>query len=339
MTAFPTLRLAGAAGLLLAATLPAMAATTYPLTLENCGVQLRFEHAPDSAVTIGQSATETMYALGLGDKVKGTSVWFTDVLPQYRALNDGIERMADNDPSFESVVAKKPGLVAAQYEWHVGPQGLVGTREQFADLGIPTYIMAADCAGKDNSKGSDGTRAAMFSMDGVYQGVQDLARIFDHPEAGEELVAKLRQREQAAIDKAGALGVRDVPALFWFSSADLQGDPYVAGRKGPPGYMMAALGLRNVIESDEEWPTVGWETIARANPAIIVVAKMSRRRFDADDVDKKLEFLKTDPVASQIDAVRNNRIVVLDAHSMDPSIRNITAIEELAQALDGFDLK
>ena len=36
-----------------------------------------------------------------------------------------------------------------------------------------------------------------------------------------------------------------------------------------------------------------------------------------------LEFLKTDPVASQMDAVKNGRIVVLDAHSMDPSIRNV----------------
>ena len=72
---------------------------------------------------------------------------------------------------------------------------------------------------------------------------------------------------------------------------------------------------------------------------MIVVAEMDRRRFEADDVEKKLEFLRTDPVARQMDAVKNNRIVILNAHSMDPSIRNVTALETLAGALPKFDLQ
>ena len=320
------------------AALPAFA-TDYPLTLPNCGMDVTFDKAPDSAVAVGQAATEILYSLGLGDKVTGTSVWFTSVLPEFEALNAGIERLADNDPSFESVVAKRPGIVAVQYEWHIGPQGLVATRDQFRDLGIPTYILPADCAGKDNTKGSDGTRTAMFSTEGIYQGVTELARIFDVEDRGTALVADLQARQQAAVDKARALDLQDASAVFWFSSAEMDVDPYVAGRKGPPGWMMQQLGLKNVIQSDEEWPTVSWETIARANPSVIVVARMDRRRFEADDVEKKLAFLKSDPVASQMDAVKNDRIVVLDGHSMDPSIRNIAALETLADALAGFDGK
>ena len=45
---------------------------------------------------------------------------------------------------------------------HVGPQGIVATREQFSDLGIPTYILPSDCVGKDNTAGSDGTRTALY---------------------------------------------------------------------------------------------------------------------------------------------------------------------------------
>ena len=67
-------------------------------------------------MTVGQSATEILYSLGLAPKVSGTSVWFNPVLPAFAEVNAGIERLADNDPSFESVVAKKPGLVAVQYE-------------------------------------------------------------------------------------------------------------------------------------------------------------------------------------------------------------------------------
>src|SRR3546814_11543132 len=81
-------------------------------------------------------------------------------------------------------------------------------------------------------------------------------------------------------------------AVFWFSSADMEIDPYVAGRKGAPGYIMDKLGIDNVIQSDEEWPTVGWESIAKSDPTVIVIAEMDRRRFPADAVEKKLEFLK-----------------------------------------------
>lgn len=319
--------------------LPALAETQYPLSLKNCGVHLTFDKAPESAVTVGQAATEILYSLGLGDKVLGTSVWFTEALPEFAELNAGIERLADNDPSFESVVAKKPGLVAVQYEWHVGPQGIVATREQFSDVGIPTYILPADCWKKDNTAGSDGTRLAMFEMESIYAGVTELSQIFDVPAKGDELVANLKAREAAAIEKAKALDMQEASAVFWFSSAEMDVDPYVAGRMGPPGFIMEKLGLRNVVESDEEWPTVSWEAIARANPSVIVVARMDRRRFEADDVEKKLEFLNTDPVASQMDAVKNGRIVILDAHSMDPSIRNVAALETLAEALPAFGLK
>ena len=318
---------------------PADAQTHYPLSLKNCGVDLRFEHAPDSAVTVGQAATEVLYSLGLADRVRGTSVWFTEVLPEFKEANAKVERLADNDPSFESVVGKRPGLVAAQYEWHVGPQGIVATREQFADIGVPSYILPSDCWQKDNTSGSDGTRTAMFEMASVYAGITELAQIFDVPEAGEALVTDLKAREAAAVEKAKTLDLHDASAVFWFSSAELDVDPYVAGRKGPPGYMMEHLGLRNVVESDEEWPTVSWETIARANPSIIVIARMDRRRFEADDYRKKLAFLKSDPVTSQMDAVKNNRIVILDAHAMDPSIRNVTALETLVDALPAFGLK
>ena len=102
--------------------------------------------------------------------------------------------------------------------------------------------------------------------------------------------------------------------------------------------MMETLGLRNVVQSDEEWPVVGWETLAKADPSVIVIAKMDRRRFEADDYEKKIAFLKSDPVASQMTAVKENRIVVMDAHTMDPSIRSVSGLEQLGQALQAFGL-
>ncbi|MGY2462773.1 ABC transporter substrate-binding protein [Vreelandella sulfidaeris] len=309
-------------------------ATDYPLSLTNCGMEIDIAVAPERTVTVGQSATEILYSLGLTDRVNGTSVWFNPVLTPFAEANEEIERIADDDPSFEAVVNKRPDLVAVQYEWHVGPTGSVASRDQFHELGINTYIMPADCDTKDNSTGGDGTRTAAFSTDSIYKGITELAEIYDVQDAGEALVAELNDREQRAIELANSLELtEDLSAAFWFSSTDLGVSPFVAGRLGAPGYMMEKLGIRNVIESDEEWPTIGWESIARADPDVLVIARMDRRRFPADDIEAKREYLRSDPVTREMSAVKNNRIVEMDAHAMSATMRTIYGLESLAEAL------
>ncbi len=332
MTSLARSALLGALALVLSSGVAIAAPTQYPLELKNCGRALTFEKAPARAVSIGQSTTEILYLLGLSEKVAGTALWVAPVLPGFEEVNAKVKRLADNDPSFESVVAERPDLVTTQFEWQVGPQGVVATPEQFNELGIPVYTSPADCQGKDNSSGGDGTRTARFTMDLVYEEIGDLARIFDVQDRGAELVAQLKAREAAAKVKIAGHKT-DASAVFWFSSAELDIDPYVAGQSGAPGYIMSVLGVKNVIDSQEEWPTVGWETIARANPTVIVAGKMDRRRFPADDIAVKLQFLKTDPVTSLMPAVKEGRIVELDAQAMNPTIRTIDGIEVLAEAL------
>ena len=312
--------------------------TQYPLTLENCGSTLTFQQAPARSVTIGQAATEMLYALGVGDKVVGTSLWFNNVLPPFKALNDNIERLANNEPSFESVIAKRPQLVAAELEWVVGPQGVVGTREQFHELKIATYLLPSDCEGKDNRVGADGTRLEPFRVDTIYKSIRQLAEIFDVQDRGQQLNDELKARLAKSVATVQSKGLKQASALVWFSSAEMASDPYVAGHKGVPEFMLQTLGLRNVVQSDEEWPAVGWETIAKANPTVLVIARMDRRRYPADDHEQKLAFLRSDPVTRNMDAVKHNRIIILDAMALQASVRTFEGLEQLATAIYGFDL-
>ncbi|MGN0933594.1 ABC transporter substrate-binding protein [Falsigemmobacter intermedius] len=308
-------------------------ATEYPLTIENCGFPQVFEAAPKNVVSIGQQGTEILYALDLGDRLSGTALWFTEILPEYKAQNDKVERIADNMPGFEAVIAKRPELAFTQYEWMIGAQGVVGTRPQFHDLGVKTYIMPTDCDGKDNLVGSDGTRTEAFSIESLYKTITELGQIFDRQQAALELVDQLKSREAAAVAKAAELKADQMTAAVWFSSAEMELDPYMAGRSGAAGDMIRAIGLTNVVTSDEEWPTVGWETIAKANPTWLILAEMDRRRFPADDVEKKLEFLKSDPVASQLEAVKSGRIIVINSQEMEASLRRVTGIEKIVTAI------
>lgn len=169
-------------------------------------------------------------------------------------------------------------------------------------------------------------------MDQVYQEIDELAQIFNVQDRGAKVVADLKAREDAARNKIASADGK-LSAVVWFSSAELDIDPYVAGKNGAPAYILKTLGINNIIDSEEEWPTVGWETIAKANPTIIVAGTMDRRRFPADDVAVKREFLKTDPVASLMPAVKDGHVFDMDAQAMNPTIRTIEGIETLADAI------
>ncbi|MBB6484700.1 ABC transporter substrate-binding protein [Rhizobium lusitanum] len=315
-----------------------LAATQYPLTLANCGQQVTFQKAPAKLVSIGQGMTEILLSLGLADKIAGTAVWVGPVLPQYAEANGKIPRLADNDPSFESVVGKEPDLVAAEFEWHVGAQGSVGKRDQFSKLGINTYVAPTDCAAKVNTDGGDGVRKELFTMDLVYQEINELAQIFDVKDRGDALIADLKKREADAAASIAGAKAKDLPIVFWFSSKEVSGDAYIAGKNSAPAYILKTLGAKNVVTTEEEWPLVGWETITQANPAVIVIATMDRRRYAADDPKVKLAFLEKDPVTSQLDAVKNKHFVMMDAQSMNPTIRTIDGIEILAKGIKSFGL-
>ncbi|MGO7170922.1 ABC transporter substrate-binding protein [Rhizobium leguminosarum] len=317
---------------------PSLATTRYPLTITNCGQQVTFEKAPSKIVSIGQGMTEVLFSLGLADKIAGTAVWVGPVLPQYAEANSKIKRLADNDPSFESVVGQEPDLVTAEFEWHVGAQGSVGKREQFKDLGINTYLAPADCVAKVNTDGGDGVRKELFTMELIYREIAELSEIFDVKERGDTLISELKKREADAVASISGASGKNLPVVFWFSSKEVNGDAFIAGKNSAPAYILKTIGAKNVVTTEEEWPLVGWETIAQANPAVIVLATMDRRRYAADDPKVKVDFLKNDPVTKELDAVKNKHFVMMDAQSMNPTIRTIDGIETLANGIKSFGL-
>ncbi|MBY5820745.1 ABC transporter substrate-binding protein [Rhizobium leguminosarum] len=317
---------------------PSLAATRYPLTITNCGQQVTFEKAPSKVVSIGQGMTEVLFSLGLADKIAGTGVWVGPVLPQYAEANSKIKRLADNDPSFESVVGQEPDLVTAEFEWHVGAQGSVGKREQFKDLGVNTYLAPADCVAKVNTDGGDGVRGELFTMELIYREIAELSEIFDVKERGDALISELKKREADAVASISGASGEKLSVVFWFSSKEVNGDAFIAGKNSAPAYILKTIGAKNVVTTEEEWPLVGWETIAQANPAVIVLATMDRRRYAADDPKVKVDFLENDPVTKELDAVKNKHFVMMDAQSMNPTIRTIDGIETLANGIKSFGL-
>ncbi|MFE3542843.1 ABC transporter substrate-binding protein [Nocardia sp. NPDC059177] len=301
-------------------------ATSYPFTLDNCGVEVTFERAPSRAVSLYQASTEILLSLGLADRMVGTSTWFDPVLPGLAAGNAEVPRLADNDPSLETVLATEPDLVTSASA-HTFTPAVVAERARFAQLGIPTYQSPSVCAGAE-VEGETVTRTEPLAIDTLFQEIGELARIFDVQERGAQLVDELKGRLAAATTAP----VEPTPTVaFWFSGIKA---PYMAGCCSAPGMYARAVGARNVFaEQREDWPEINWEAVVAADPDVLVLADLSRQRVDGDALATKIAFLESNPATSRMRAVQDKRYVVMTGSELDPGIREIDAIEKLAAGL------
>ncbi|MBM9464987.1 ABC transporter substrate-binding protein [Aeromicrobium sp. YIM 150415] len=298
----------------------------YPVTLENCGREVTVEAPPERAVSLNQGSTEILLSLGLADRMAGTATWTDPVREGLEEENDKVERLADNAPSYERVLEAEPDIVTASFLGTLG-EGGVTTPEALAELGVPSYLSPAEC-GKDDATSEDGSRDSTLEIDTVYQEVTDLAEIFGVQDEGEELVADLRSRMETAASEAPE---DEVSVLFWFANSE---SPYMAGCCGAPGIISRTLGLDNVFDdSQEEWPQINWETVATRDPDVIVIGDLTRKSQTAETAEAKIDFLKNHPVASEMTAVREDRFISLTGAAMNPSIRTVDGVEQVAAGL------
>ncbi|THV24016.1 ABC transporter substrate-binding protein [Peteryoungia ipomoeae] len=332
MIKFPSALLAvGVAACSFVAT-SAAAATQYPLTIKNCGIDVTFAKAPERAIGLGQNSAEILLMLGLEGKMAGTAFWPSKVLPELAEANEKVKLLTVEFPTFESMLAENPDFVAAALPSLIGPDSKVAKREDFTKLDIPTYLSPSTCLAKKDDTDLYGARDKLWSMDILYQEIDELAQIFDVADRGQTLIADLKAREAALRASVPASGEK-LSYVFWFSSPSPSADAYLGGKNGASGYIADVLGGVNAIDTEAEWPALGWESIIASNPSVIVVASLDRNRWELDKPEAKIAFLTSDPATSQMPAVKNNAIVVMDGQAMNPTIRTIFGAEQVAEQL------
>ncbi|WP_080796457.1 ABC transporter substrate-binding protein [Corynebacterium pacaense] len=308
----------------------AQPAGNYPVTVDSCGNSVVVDRAPERAVALNQGITEILLSMGLGDRVVGTATWTDPVLPELEKANETIPRLADNDASLETVLATEPDLVAASFASTLS-DGASGSFDSYARVGVPAYIAHSDCV-KSRLGNDDGERGEKLGMDDIYRDIEDLGLLFDAPTAAQDLVNGLDARMTAVRAEGEPL-----TAAFWFANSE---SPYMAGGYGAPQIIADQLNLDNVFaDRTEEWPQINWEAVAQADPDVLVLGDLTRKSQTAETGDAKVEFLKNHPVASQMSAVRNNRIIYVAGADMNPSIRTVDGAEKVAAGLRELGLR
>jgi iron complex transport system substrate-binding protein len=295
-------------------------AAGFPVTVENCGRDVEVDAPPGRIVSINQPATELLLSLGLADRMAGYGVSDHDFLPGLEAEAARTTALDAEFPGFEAMLSLEPDLVYATFSYAFTGEG-VAPRSQFDEVGVPTYLSPSECGGETAPQDEP------LTLDDLYAEIGDVARLTGTEERGDALVADLRQRARAvSVD----LDADDVTLGWWYASTK---SPFMAGCCGAPGLMTRAVGATNAFgDSDRLWPETSWEAILDADPTVLVLADLERGG-DGDSAEAKIRFLESDPVARQLTAVKEQRYVVLGGTTMDPSIRNVDGIEQLADGL------
>ncbi len=301
--------------------------TEYPLVVDNCGQELTFDAVPERVVSLDQGSTEILLSLGLGDRVVGTASWTDPVLPELAEANESVPRLADNAPSYEAVLGADPDLVTASFGRHFN-QGGVTERARFDETGIASYLSPTDCEDGVSINGG-GTRTVPLTVDSLYEEIRELATIFDVSARGEELVAQLQERADAATAR---IEQSDLTMAFWFADTK---SPYVAGGLGSANLLATTVGASNVFaDLDDDWSAVGWETVVERDPEVFVLGDLQRNRFPGDLLEDKEAFLASDPLTSTLQAVRGESYIALHGAEMNPSIRFVDGLEKIAAGLE-----
>lgn len=298
------------------------AATTYPLTLDDCGFEVTFDAAPERVVTIKSSTTEMLLALGLGDRIVASA--FSDG-PVPDALADAAaavpavaEPLSDQVPGAEAVLATEPDLVYAGWESNLTADG-AGDRDTLARLGVATYVSPAACK-------APGYMPDPLTFDDVFAEIGEVGEIFDAQQAAADLVAAQR----ATLD-----GVtpddRGLTALWYSSGDDI---PYVGAGIGAPQMILDAVGLENVAgDVEDTWTSYAWEEAVAADPDVLVLVDAAWNTADA-----KIERLEQNPATAEMTAVREGRYLVVPFPATEAGVRTVDAVVDLAAQLEALDL-
>jgi iron complex transport system substrate-binding protein len=309
-TALPILGFTLAA---LAAT-SAYAQTSYPLTVDNCGLTVQLPAAPERVVTIKSTATEMLLALGLKDRIVG--VGFQDgAVPEQWAAGD-LPVLSDKLPSQEVVLEKEPDFVYGGWESNFAADG-AGERPTLEGLGIATYVSPAACRS---------IKPAKLTFDGLFAQISEMGEIFDVAPAAEALIAE-QKGELGSVEP----DTRGLTAL-WYSSGTKA--PYVGAGSNAPAMIMETLGLQNIFaDQDEGWISASWEAVVDANPDVIVLGDAAW-----NSAEQKKKLLAENPITSKLDAVVNQRYLVVPFPASEAGVRNVGAVVDMAAQLAGLDL-
>jgi len=260
---------------------------------------------PERIVSTSPSITETLFALGLGDRVVGVSSYCRYPEAALRLPKVG----SFMRPDAEVIARLRPDLVIVHAGPHTVPQ-------QLATLGIVSLTV---------------DRGMLAN---VYTSIRAIGAAAAVPDRATRLVADLERRLAAVEAAAAARPMRKVLIIVGRQPGTLS-DLVGVGRGSYLNDLVKVAGGRNVLDDPQlpEYPRISMETVIRLDPDVIVDAgdmgeteEEHRRRQPTTERLWRQQTLVRAARANAVHAVTNDAFVV-------PGPRVVEAAETFARWL------
>lgn len=246
-------------------------------------------------VSLAPSLTETLFALGVGDRVVGVS----DYCNYPAAARTRPHVGAPLNPSLESIVALQPDLVVAAKSANRRE-----TVDELARLGIATYATDA------------------HSVEQVLTSIEHLSDALGIAESGHQLTGALRTRLAQLQQQLAGRTPKRVLLVVWH-------EPLISiGRNTFIADALRYAGATHVIETEQDWPRLSLEEVVRVQPEYLLFAG-----DHAAAMASLLASLPQRPGWRKLAAVQQHRTLLLDESINRPSPRLLDAIETIARQI------
>jgi iron complex transport system substrate-binding protein len=271
------------------------AAKSFREVVDETGRAVRIPQPVTRIVSLAPNLTETIYALGLQDRLVGDTD-YCDYPPEAQKKQKVGGAV---NPSLEEIAHLRPDVVLVTKHLNT-----LDTVHSLDALGIPSY--ATDPR----------------NVDEIVASAKRLGDVLGAAEAGAALAEDLQRRLDILQQKIGALPPRRVLFVVWT-------DPLIS--IGKDTFIADALrraGAISIIDSKQDWPQVNLEEVAHLQPEVLVFAESH-----GETTPQHLDVLAARPAWRILNAVRDRKFAVISEAVNRPAPRIVTAIEELAQKL------
>ena len=272
-------------------------------------------------VSLLPSATEILYALGLGDSVVGVT----------------------HECDFPPAAAKKPPVIRPRVDPHAAPAEIDRQVSELVQRGesiyavdaallaalAPDLIVTQDlchvCAASPDDFGavlSSFLRAPTVlalsprTVEDVWNDIQTVGDVCERSIEAKRLVAE-GKRQIAELES----GLTDAPRVLCLEWLD---PPFVAGHWVPEMVKLAG-GIDVLGQTGEPGYEIDWETVVSSEPDVILAMPCGYHRHE---VEKELETTAFPPAWHGLRAVRERKVFAMDAssHSRVPVLALLTAL-------------
>lgn len=272
-------------------------AANFPVTLiDDDGIEVTLDAAPQRIVTFAPSNTEIVFALGLGERLVGVSGAYDDYPPAAKRIEEiGGAGDFGVDPNIEKVVALQPDLLLAISggdEW----------KERLRDLGMPVFTINAT------------------DLDDLLDDIEAVGRLTGAVAEAELLVSDMLAQAEAV---AGLVESEpEVPCFFEVYYPPL----FTVGPNTFIADLLDRAGCRSVSASAKsDYPEWSVEDLVDQGPAVYLVSSESGVSVKA--VGRRPGF-------DAIDAIAEGRVVLVDSDLVSrPGPRVVEGLRLLAEAL------